>query len=690
MDVRDFLDLFLSESREHLDALNALLGRARRETLGAEEINDLFRRAHSLKGMAAAMGMGPIAELAHAMEDLFHAWRDAGRVPSAEAFDLLQRGADRLAAQIDGVASGGSPGAAPDLVAALRAFVPPAGAPAPGPPVAAGRAPGAPAPKSGAPETAPRKGGAGSGPGSTRLHLEVTLRPDAPLPAARALVIVKRLEEVGRVLEASPTPAAIASGDFRGPLRLTLATDLTPQRLQAIVLALPDVAACVARPARPARRGADRRAGDERRAADGRRAAEGRRAAPEEPPADGGAGPAPSRGEGIGTVRIATERMDRLLDGVGELILDRERLKRVLGSREGSPEGRVIEDLERTIDALRDEVVAMRLLPFALLQPRLERMVRDLAHRLGKEVELAVRGSDVALDRSILEEMMDPLQHILRNSIDHGIEEAAARRTAGKPPAGRIEITLAPADDRVTLTVEDDGRGIDPAALRRVAVERRFLPREAAERLSDDEALMLITLPGFSTAARTTEISGRGVGMDVVLTRVRKLGGRLAVRSRIGAGTRFEMDLPPTVTVTRAFLCRAAGDIYAVPVSVVQSTLHVRSERLQASHGEQLLRRDDEVVTVLALQGLLRGPEAPAQPAAPALPASFPALLYREGERAYALAVEEILGEEEIVVKPLKHPLELLPQYAGAAILNDGRIALILDPANLARGARAA
>ena len=421
-----------------------------------------------------------------------------------------------------------------------------------------------------------------------------------------------------------------------------------------------------------------------------RRAGAERRGGAAETDGEGAGGPAPgeavaARPEGIGTIRVATERMDRLLDGIGELILDRERLKRALDAKGDAAAGPILGSLARTIDALRDEVVAMRMIPFSSLVPRLQRMVRDLARRLDKPVELLVQGTEVALDRSILEETMDPLQHIVRNSIDHGIEGAAERRASGKPPGGRIEIALSPRESRVILSVEDDGRGIDPEALRRVAVERRFIQREAAERLPDDEALMLITLPGFSTATTTTDISGRGVGMDVVLTQVRKLGGRLTVRSRVGIGTRFDMDLPPTVTVTRAFLCRSAGEVYAVPVSVVQNTLEVARERLQGSHGEHLLHREDGVVTVLPLRDLLRG-----EAGAPAYPPSFPALLYREGPRSYALAVDEILGEEEIVVKPLKHPLELLPQYAGAAVLNDGQIALILDPANLARFARAA
>ncbi|HEU4403223.1 MAG TPA: chemotaxis protein CheA [Candidatus Polarisedimenticolia bacterium] len=666
MDPRQFLDLFVSEAREHLEGLSALLLRSRSERLEQEPINDLFRHAHSLKGMAASLGFHPITALAHAVEDLLHDWRERGAPPSTARLDLLVRAADRLAAQVEAAAAGEEIPAESDLIAALAAGAPDAGGrtAAPGP-AAPGEAP------------APSVPAAPPTPEETidtrpRLIVEVAIRPGAPLPGARAMVILKRLGDHGRLEACVPESAAMTSPAFDGRFRATLATGLLPDRLAAIVSALPDVAECKV---------ADRR--DRPRPAGG--VAE---AAVTGDSADSGEASAPAeaaiRSESIATVRVSTERMDRLLDGIGELILERERLRRALDPDPGSAAGEVLEGLGRAVGGLRDVVMAMRLMPFAALVPRLQRTVRELARRLDKQVDLAVSGTDIALDRSILEEMIDPLEHILRNGIDHGIEDAAGRRAAGKAPAGRIEIVLSGRDDRVCLQVSDDGRGLDPAALRRVAVDRRFIGREVAERMSDEEALLLITLPGFSTAVRTTEISGRGVGMDVVRTRLQKLGGRLSVRSDVGVGTLFEMDLPPTVTVTRAFLCRAAGEVYAVPVSAVQTTLHVRRDGMLASRGERLVRRDDEVVPVWPLGGLLAGD------ATPSFPTVFPALVYRVGRRSYALAVDEILGEEEIVVKPLKHPLELLPQYAGAALLNDGRIALILDPANLMLTTRAA
>jgi two-component system, chemotaxis family, sensor kinase CheA len=661
VDTRDFLDLFLSEAREHLDGMTALLGKAAGEGLAAEEVNDLFRHAHSLKGMAASMGFAPITQLSHAMEDLFHGWRDHGASSSPQVLELLQRSADGLAARVDAIARGASP-PPPEagLLEALRAAA--TGASAPGSPV--------PSPQPAAPPSAAAPGSDDDLETRPRLILEIALRPGIPLPAARAQVILRHLSRHGALLDCAPPAAAMLGGGFDGRFRVTLGTALGADRLVPEILQLPDVGECrvVSDPAASERRLGERRQETERRGA------------AEEMPGDAGAPPP----ESIPTIRVATDRMDRLLDAIGELILERERLRRAISAEPGSPVATLLERLERTVGVLRDEVMTMRLIPFSALVPRLHRTVRDLTRRLGRPVELVVHEAEVALDRSLLEEMVDPLQHILRNNIDHGIEDPEERSAAGKPALGRIEIDLVRHEDRVVLSVQDDGRGIDPAALRRVAVERRFLSREQAERLPDEEALLLITLPGFSTAATTTEISGRGVGMDVVRTQVRRMGGRLTIRSQPGLGTRFEMDLPLTVSVTRAFLCRAAGEVYAVPVSVVQTTLQLRSDRLQGSQDETLVQRGDEVVSVLPLAGVLRAD--PSQ----RYPEVFPALLCRVGRRAYALAVDEILGEQEIVIKPLKSPLELLPHYAGAAILDDGRIALILDPGNLTRAARAA
>ncbi|HXI04421.1 MAG TPA: ATP-binding protein, partial [Candidatus Saccharimonadales bacterium] len=380
-------------------------------------------------------------------------------------------------------------------------------------------------------------------------------------------------------------------------------------------------------------------------------------------------------------IRIPTASLDRFLDTLGELITWRGSLGASL--RTAVPDLNAATEshrrLSRAIDQLREEVMAIRLLPFEHLVPHLNQTVRSLCRSTGKRVALQISGTEVALDRAVLEEILDPLNHLLRNAVDHGIEPAAEREAAGKEPTGRILVAVTREGDRVHIRLEDDGRGIDTDRVLREAIQGGFISPTQAVPLSPEEILMLTTIPGFSTADRTTEISGRGVGMDVVRTRVENLNGRIVLRSTPGQGLVVLMDLPLTVAVIEAFLVEAAGVVFAVPASVAERTILASAASVRRSRsgffledGERLLPafRPDEAL------GL--------SPAERELPESFPAIVFSSGETRGALAVDTILERRELVVKPLGSPLEHLREYSGAALLDDGRIALILDVPNLA------
>jgi two-component system chemotaxis sensor kinase CheA len=322
----------------------------------------------------------------------------------------------------------------------------------------------------------------------------------------------------------------------------------------------------------------------------------------------------------------------------------------------------------------------IRLLPFEHIVPHLNQSVRALARQTGKKVALQISGTEVALDRAVLEEILDPLNHILRNAVDHGIEAPEERAAAFKDPAGRIFIAVSREGDRVRLRIEDDGRGMDPDAILAAAVGGGFVTAAEAAALSPADVLLLTTIPGFSTTSTPTEISGRGVGMDVVRTRIEKLGGHMDLRSQKGSGLTLLLDLPLTVAVIDAFLVDVAGSVFAVPASVAYRTLlasrgSVRRSRngFYIDEGGTLLHafRPDEALG-LAPEG--RDPAV-----------RFPVLLFRTETAQGALAVDAILERRELVVKPLGPPLEHLREYSGAALLDDGRIALILDVPNLFR-----
>jgi two-component system chemotaxis sensor kinase CheA len=377
-------------------------------------------------------------------------------------------------------------------------------------------------------------------------------------------------------------------------------------------------------------------------------------------------------------VRVRTEILDRLMDGVGEMLVAAAALEGRLPKAPGNDAA--AQRLRRGIHRMHDDVLEMRMVPFDWVAQRFYQSVRNLAHNLGKEVELEIRGADVRMDRAVLEDLVDPINHMLRNSIDHGIEPPAQRAAQGKPPCGRISLALERESEVVRILLSDDGRGMDPARIRDAAVRKGFITAEHARSLGEAEVLMLTTIPGFSTADKLTEVSGRGVGMDVVRTRIESLGGHMHIFSRPGRGTEIDMSLPLTVAVIDSLLLRLGPDLYAVPIHSVRQTLEVRPEQVQYSGGGALLRWGEHTVHLRALRELLGEGDAGGWSRGCA------AVVFETGGRVYGLGVDSVVGKRPIVVKPLKSPLENLREYSGATVLENGRIALLLDLVNLARG----
>jgi two-component system chemotaxis sensor kinase CheA len=303
--------------------------------------------------------------------------------------------------------------------------------------------------------------------------------------------------------------------------------------------------------------------------------------------------------------------------------------------------------------------------------------VREAGRVCNKKVQLTVQGKEVKVDRSILEEIITPISHIIRNAVDHGIESPEERLKAGKEEKGILQISVRRSGDSVWVEIEDDGRGIDPADIRRVAFQKGYITREQFEKLSDREALFLITTPGFSLSDSVSEISGRGVGMDVVSTKIESLGGKLDIESMPGRFTKIVLRLPMTVAMIHAFLVRADARIFAIPVNRIERTAEVELSRISFSQGRPVLINDHEVTEIFRLGELLHG-EGGIPPAG-----TLPMITYSARGRRIGLLVDSILEEREILVKPLKSPLELMAEYTGSTILEDGGIALILDVENI-------
>jgi two-component system, chemotaxis family, sensor kinase CheA len=669
-----YLGLFVSEASDHLVKLGAGLVRlesaAREGAALGPIVDELFRHAHSVKGMSASMELEGIAALAHRAEDLVALFRSRGATPDAASVDVLLAAVDALGAMVRASAGGDSPAPDPALLgrvaevaerarAALGVgpgprLVPgePGAAPAPRPPPAGPRTttdagprttvdPPAPPPAPEPASAAPR--------GKRRLSVEVVLAPSCAVPAVRAFLVLKKLERVGAVLRSAPTEEELRAGRITGRrLEVTLETAEPAGAVDRALAHVADlqrvaVAEEVPRPAPP----------------------------PPLPPRPA----AEDADDPERTVRVRVELLDSFLDTVGELILATARLREI---GRGVPEpGRPaleegVDRLHATVKDLHDKVMAVRMTPLAVVTERLPRAARDLARRTGKQVELEVRGDEIELDRAIVDDLADPLLHVLRNAVDHGLETPAERERAGKPATGRVSVTARRDRDRVLLEVADDGRGMDPEALKAAALASGALTEAAARALGPREALLLACLPGVSTARQLTDVSGRGVGMDAVKRAVEALGGALDVESAPGAGTRWTLRLPLTVAVQQVLLVGVGDEVLGLPVTKVYGAAHVDLAALERGEAGPLLRHDGRDVPVHDLAELL-GFAVPGRPA----PRSV-VLTERDGA-AVALAVDRLLGQQEAVLKPLARPFDQVGGLSAVTLLASGRPVFILD-----------
>ena len=614
MDVSKYAALFLAESREHLSACNLLLLEWEREPEALQPVGGLFRAIHTIKGMAATMGYTAVADLAHRLESLLDGLRQGRIAPGPGVFQLLFRSVDALTRAVEGAAAGvelPSDSLAAELDRAAG------DEPAPSPPAKRR--------KSATPTE--------SSPVALR-PVQVAIRGDALMRGARAALVVRRAETLGAVSGLRPPPAQLERDEFDGKLFFRLATGSSDEVISAALRGAGDV--------------------DSIRF--------------EEP----AAAMVAERGRQI---RVDLRRLDTLMKQVGELVVAKNRLG-VLAA--GSPDAALAEvsdRIARLVSAMQAEVIAARMTPVGEVFDRFPRLVRDVARDLGKRIRFEMEGEEIELDRSILDEIGEPLLHLIRNAADHGIETAEGRAAAGKPAEGRILLSASRERTSVALRVSDDGRGIDRAAILAKA-RREGVGDGAADTLTDDLLLRVLARPGFSTADAVSGVSGRGVGVDVAMTRVRSLGGTLEVRSDVGRGTTFTIRVPLTLAIVRAILADAGGERYAVPLAYVAETVEFDPRNVTAVRDREALVVRNEVIPTVHLQHLVGGRRGPPPPRAPTV-------ILEIGDRRTALVVDALRGQQDIVVEPFDAPRGMPAFVGGATILADGSPALILDAAAL-------
>jgi two-component system, chemotaxis family, sensor kinase CheA len=649
MDTAQYLPMFLAEAREHLQELNLAVVRIEETPDDRETVDEIFRIAHSFKGMSATMGFEGVAAVTHRMEDVFELLKQRSGGLDRAAIDVLLECLDTLEGAVDSIEADGTEHLDPaPLVARLEALVR------------------APEPEAGTSGTAGVDVAAIlAAAGDQRIvQVNVTLAEDCLMPSVRAYMVLAALGEHGELAGSDPHHDDIETFDGR-ELVAYLASEHEDEAVLATVRAVPDVAEVTAgEPATAAAPAAEVVVDEPAEVEDVADVAAELAAAEAGKPAAG------HHKKAAATVRVDAERLDQLMHSMGELVVHRTLVESLAAHADVPGLSQAMQELTRSSQALQAMVMQVRMIPVDAVFMRFPRLVRDLSGKLSKDVELKLVGKDTELDRTVVESLGDPLVHLIRNSLDHGLEPPEDRVAAGKPKTGTLEISARHAGGNVVIEVKDDGRGIDPVKVGKRAVERGLITAEAADALDGKGAAELLFLPGFSTAEFTSDISGRGVGMDAVRTMIRELGGEVTLTSELGQGTMAQIRLPLTLAIMNALLVEAGGQPYAIPLDRVERTLRLADQTLRSVAGQRMLVLRDGVLPVLDGAHALGG--------APATDAEH-AVIVRGQERRLALAVTHLVGQRELVTRPLPSDVADRAAVSGGAVLSDGRIALIVD-----------
>ncbi|HEX3690106.1 MAG TPA: chemotaxis protein CheA [Solirubrobacteraceae bacterium] len=682
MDTSEYMPMFLAEAQEHLQELNLAIVRLEEDPKDRETVDEIFRAAHSLKGMSATMGFAQIAKLTHEMEDVFELLRQRGEGLTREAIDTVLACLDALTASFDSIEADGEEALDPTpLVERLHGLVRARTAEQELERVAVA-------------VVVPEQVTAAIEAGARVLHVVAVLDDQVLMPAVRAHMAFAALGEHGELIASAPPvddveqfsgqriEAWIASEHEEAAITSTVSgvSDVVAVEIEEVtvpgpeavaeVLSLSEPAAAPAQAAAPADAAPAARVAET--AAEAAPAAEA--AASEEPAALAKAAApaktaAPKASGAARTVRVDAERLDALMHSMGELVIHRTAVEALTGSLDVPGLQQAMQELTRSSQALQSMVMQVRMIPVDVVFLRFPRLVRDLSGKLGKEVKLNLVGSETELDRTVVDALGDPLVHLVRNSLDHGLEPVEERVAAGKPEVGTLEISARHSGGSVVIEVRDDGHGINPEAVARKAVERGLIDAQAASEITMKAAVELLFAAGFSTAETTSDISGRGVGMDAVRTKIRELGGEVVLDSVQGEGTTAQIRLPLTLAIVSALHVDVSGGPYAIPLDRVERTLRLAEQTVRSVAGRRMLVLDDGVLQLLDGAEVFGRQHTGEH--------EF-VVIVRAQEQRLALSVDDLIGQRELVTRPLPPAVSGEPVSGGAA-LADGRIALIVD-----------
>ncbi|EFR40928.1 chemotaxis protein CheA [Selenomonas sp. oral taxon 137 str. F0430] len=676
-----YMDMFLDESHEHLQSLNEGLLRLEEnmEEIGA--VNDIFRNAHTLKGMSATMGFAKIAELTHEMEDVLDLVRKEQLKLNEDIMDTLFKCLDSLEQMVDSVGNGEAEDVVDvtDLVAKLSSIS--KGTP---PPAAAAPAAAAPAPAEAA--------AAGSEldideidldvmkkakeAGLHIYHVKVTLMETCVLKAARSVMVMHALDEVGDVIKSIPAAEDLEQEKFERSFDVVVTTANDAEAVQNAVDTVSEIEDIAVEELDPDQFG---KAAEAAPAATPAAAAAPAAAEPAKKAAPAAAKPAaaPAKKQHQSqSVRVDIEKLDTLMNLMGELVINKVRLEQIGQTHRMSDLMETLEQMDRVTGDLQNIVMKVRMVPVSAVFNRFPRMVRDVSKELGKEINLTIEGEETELDRTVIDEIGDPIMHLLRNSLDHGVESPDKREAKGKPRVGEVGLIARHEGNNVVIMITDDGAGINADVIRRKAVEKGMISQDEADRLDDADAVRLIFLPGFSTAEQITDISGRGVGMDVVRSKIEALSGHVDVETHIDEGSVFKIKLPLTLAIIQAMLVQVQDEMYAIPLGSIDSTINIEPSDIQTVQNKEVIVLRGEIIPIIRMEEALQVPHTKDSD-------ELFVVVVHAGEAKAGIVVDNLIGQQEIVIKTLGNLFAGLKLFGGATVLGDGKVALILDVATM-------
>ncbi len=682
--TEEYKNMFVEEAREHLQTLNQSLLDFEKDPKNKDALNKIFRAAHTIKGMSATLNYEKIQKLSHKTEDTLDLIRNNKLEVDAEIIDLIFKCFDGIEKMVEDIASHDmTEYDIQGLIAELEKHT----KASPARPTQDQQR---------VHEQKPTETTLSLDPpiqqqlitelknGKNAYKISITVEKTCSMKSIRAFLLLKKLSEEGKIITSKPDRQQIENGLFDDSFEVYITSNEDTKTIQHIVDSVSELAVKTVSPlgytdnllhiissekppekshmphdtqTQPVKQSASQQTTDH----------------------------IPTKTEEktkihnqtaqttVQTIRIGMDQLDKFMNLIGELVISKGRLAQIAADHKLEDLSETIDTIDRLTTELQDKILQIRMIPMKHVFDRFPRMIRDLARDSGKKVNLMITGEGIELDRTILDEIGDPLVHLLRNSIDHGIELPELRRQQGKPEEGKVELIAERTRNHVLITIRDDGKGIDPNAIRKAAVKKGLKTQAEVEQLDDREALNLIFLPGLSTAEKITNVSGRGVGMDVVKSTIERLNGSVDIYSELGKGSTFSLRLPLTLAIFKALFVGVGNETYAIPINNVSETINLNPQEIQYIKGKPAIVLRNDVLPLVSMKTILEVPtEQDTQ-------TTMYGVVVQKEDKKIGLIVDRLIGEQEITIKNISSSLKKSKGIAGVTITGDGRVILVVD-----------